>query len=81
MSMPMETITSELELARAGFYWRKLDGVQALDGERPSAVAVEERPEHEARIRTRPAEPLDGSVPNERAVRAVADDAEAARHG
>ena len=28
--MPMETITGELELARAGFYWRKLDGVQAL---------------------------------------------------
>jgi YfiH family protein len=26
----METITSELELARAGFYWRKLGGVQAL---------------------------------------------------
>ena len=30
MSIPMETITSEPELARAGFYWRKLDGVQAL---------------------------------------------------
>jgi YfiH family protein len=28
--MPMETITAELELARAGFYWRELDGVQAL---------------------------------------------------
>ena len=28
MSIPMETITSEPELARAGFYWRKLDGVQ-----------------------------------------------------
>jgi polyphenol oxidase len=28
--MPMETITEELELARAGFYWRNLDGVQAL---------------------------------------------------
>jgi YfiH family protein len=26
----METITSELELARAGFYWRELDGVKAL---------------------------------------------------
>lgn len=30
MSMPMETITEELELARAGFYWRELDDVQAL---------------------------------------------------
>jgi purine-nucleoside/S-methyl-5'-thioadenosine phosphorylase / adenosine deaminase len=28
--MPMETITVEPELTRAGFYWRKLDGVQAL---------------------------------------------------
>ena len=28
--MPMETITEELKLARAGFYWRELDGVQAL---------------------------------------------------
>jgi YfiH family protein len=28
--MPMETITTDLELTRAGFYWRKLDGVQAL---------------------------------------------------
>jgi YfiH family protein len=26
----METITTDLELTRAGFYWRKLDGVQAL---------------------------------------------------
>ncbi len=30
MSIPMETITIEPELARAGFYWRKLEGVQAL---------------------------------------------------
>ena len=28
--MPMETITSELELTQAGFYWRELDGVRAL---------------------------------------------------
>ena len=28
--MPMETITSDRELAEAGFYWRELDGVRAL---------------------------------------------------
>jgi YfiH family protein len=28
--MPMETITSDQELAEAGFYWRELDGVRAL---------------------------------------------------
>ena len=28
--MPMETITSDQELATAGFYWRELDGVRAL---------------------------------------------------
>ena len=28
--MPMETIISDEELARAGFYWRELEGVQAL---------------------------------------------------
>jgi polyphenol oxidase len=28
--MPMETIITDDELARSGFYWRKLDGVQAL---------------------------------------------------
>ena len=26
----METITDEIELRRAGFYWRELDGVRAL---------------------------------------------------
>jgi polyphenol oxidase len=30
MSMPMETITVDTELQRAGFYWRETDGVQAL---------------------------------------------------
>ena len=30
MSMPMETIISDNELTRSGFYWRKLEGVQAL---------------------------------------------------
>jgi YfiH family protein len=30
MSIPMETITTEIELTRAGFYWRELDGVRAL---------------------------------------------------
>jgi len=30
MSMPMERITAEDELTRAGFYWRELDGVKAL---------------------------------------------------
>ncbi len=28
--MPMDTITNETELRRAGFYWRELDGVRAL---------------------------------------------------
>jgi YfiH family protein len=30
MSMPMETITEDLELKSAGFYWRELEGVRAL---------------------------------------------------
>ena len=30
MSIPMEIITSEKELAQAGFYWRERDGVRAL---------------------------------------------------
>jgi YfiH family protein len=30
MSMPMETITGEIELEHAGFYWRDRDGVRAL---------------------------------------------------
>src|SRR5215813_7523692 len=30
MSIPMEIITSEKELAQAGFYWRETDGVRAL---------------------------------------------------
>ena len=30
MSIPMETITSDQELAQAGFYWRETDGVRAL---------------------------------------------------
>src|SRR5262245_13155898 len=30
MSIPMETITTEAEVARAGFYWRELEGVRAL---------------------------------------------------
>jgi polyphenol oxidase len=30
MSIPMETITTEDELTRAGFYWRELNGVKAL---------------------------------------------------
>jgi YfiH family protein len=30
MSIPMETIISETELERAGFYWRERDGVRAL---------------------------------------------------
>jgi YfiH family protein len=30
MSMPMETITEELELERAGFFWLESDGVRAL---------------------------------------------------
>lgn len=30
MSMPMETITGDTDLADAGFYWRERDGVRAL---------------------------------------------------
>jgi len=30
MSMPMETITGDNQLAEHGFYWRELDGVRAL---------------------------------------------------
>src|SRR5882672_4717782 len=30
MSIPMEIITSETELAKTGFYWREIDGVRAL---------------------------------------------------
>lgn len=30
MSMPMEMITSDSELAQAGFYWREIEGVKAL---------------------------------------------------
>src|SRR6266850_3429264 len=30
MSIPMEMITSEKEVVRAGFYWRETDGVRAL---------------------------------------------------
>lgn len=30
MSIPMETITTDQELAEAGFYWRERDGVRAL---------------------------------------------------
>src|SRR5260370_39122389 len=30
MSIPMEIITSETELAKAGFYWREIEGVRAL---------------------------------------------------
>ena len=30
MSIPMETITTETEVARAGFYWREAEGLRAL---------------------------------------------------
>jgi len=30
MSIPMETITTDEEIAQSGFYWRELDGVRAL---------------------------------------------------
>ena len=54
--------------------------VDALDRERAALLAVEERPEDEARVRTRPAHPLHRALAEERAVRAVADDGEAVRH-
>ena len=55
--------------------------IDALDGERASLVAVEERPEDEARVGSRPAHPLDGALLEERAVRAIPDDGEALAHG
>src|SRR5687767_1881601 len=30
MSIPMETIISDQEMEQAGFYWRQVDGVQAI---------------------------------------------------
>ena len=54
--------------------------IDALDGERAALLAVEQRPEDEARVGARPAQPLDGALLEERAVRAVPDDGEASRH-
>ena len=56
-------------------------GSDALYHEGSGSLAVEQRAEDEARIGTWPAEPLHRSVPEERAVGAVADDAEAVGHG
>src|SRR5262249_24107172 len=57
-----------------------LGGVHALDLEYAALHAVEQRAEDEARVRPRPAQPLDRAFAEERAVRAVADDAEAVCH-
>jgi hypothetical protein len=54
--------------------------IDAFDRERPAALTVEERAEHEARVRAGPAEPLDRAVLEQRAVRAVSDDGEAVGH-
>ena len=54
--------------------------VDALDSERAALLAVEERTEDEARVGARPAQPLDRPLLEERAVRAVPDDGEAACH-
>ena len=58
-----------------------LGRVDPLDRERAALLAVEERAEDEARVGSRPAEPLDGALLQESAVRAVSDDGEAAGHG
>ncbi len=55
--------------------------VDALDRERAALLAVEQRTDDEARVGTRPAQPLDRALLEERAVRAVTDDGEALAHG
>ena len=57
-----------------------LGGADALDDEGAAALPVEQRPEHEARVGSRPAEPFDRASVEEGAERAVADDPKAARH-
>jgi hypothetical protein len=57
-----------------------LGRVDSLDGEDAAALGVQERAEHEARVRARPAHPLDRPVADERVVRAVADEGETSRH-
>ena len=58
-----------------------LGRVDALDRERAALFAVEKWTEDEARVRARPAQPFDGALLEESAVRAVSDDGEAAGHG
>ena len=58
-----------------------LGRVDALDREHAALLAVEQRTDDEARVRTRPAQPLDGALLEESAVRAVSDDGEALAHG
>ena len=54
--------------------------VDTLDREHPAALGVEQGAEDEARVRAWPAHPLHRPVAEQRAVRAVADDAETACH-
>jgi hypothetical protein len=56
-------------------------GVDTLDRELAALLPIEERPEDEARVGTRPAQPLDRALLDERVVRAVPDDREALAHG
>ena len=55
-------------------------GVRALHGEDAASLAVEKRPEDEARVGPGPAEPFHRAVAEQRVVRAVADDAETVCH-
>ena len=83
----------ELEVARVAAEHRAQDvrvldvrlldlgRVDALDRERATLLAVEQRPDDEARVGTRPAQPLDRALLEEGAVRAVSDDGEAVAHG
>ena len=48
-------------------WWTSVD-VDALDHERAALLAVEQRPEDEARVRPRPAQPLDGALARSRAL-------------
>ena len=62
------------------YSWLHVRRVDALDDEGAALLAIEERPEDEARVGARPAQPLHRSVLEQCAVRAVADDAEAVCH-
>jgi hypothetical protein len=54
--------------------------VDALHGEGAALLTIEERAEDEARVGARPAQPLDGALLQDSAVRAVSDDGETEAH-